>query len=155
MLVTVPASFDEAARELTLQAATAAGYPPVVLLEEPQAAFYAWIDGNRKKLAPGDRVLVFDVGGGTTDFTLIEVDASGDDFTRTAVGDHLLLGGDNLDLTLAKIVEQRVVAKSGKAARRAPVARPGSTRVGSRRRRCSPTTRRASRRSSCKAEAAS
>ncbi|HEY3800985.1 MAG TPA: Hsp70 family protein [Kofleriaceae bacterium] len=114
VLVTVPASFDEAARELTLQAATAAGYPPVVLLEEPQAAFYAWIDNARTKLAPHDRVLVFDVGGGTTDFTLIEVDDSGDGFTRTAVGDHLLLGGDNLDLTLAKLVEQRVVAKSGK-----------------------------------------
>lgn len=132
VLVTVPASFDEAARELTLQAATAAGYPPVVLLEEPQAAFYAWIDTAREKLAPpgdrklraesalatrlkgGERVLVFDVGGGTTDFTLIEVDANGDGFTRTAVGDHLLLGGDNLDLTLAKLVEQRVVQRSGK-----------------------------------------
>ncbi|MBL0219728.1 MAG: hsp70 family protein [Myxococcales bacterium] len=116
VLVTVPASFDEAARELTLQAAAKAGYPPVVLLEEPQAAFYAWIDGMKggKGLSPGERVLVFDVGGGTTDFTLIEVDASGEGFTRTAVGDHLLLGGDNLDLTLAKIVEQRVVARSGK-----------------------------------------
>ncbi len=123
VLITVPASFDEAARELTLQAATAAGYPPVVLLEEPQAAFYAWIDepgraapGDRARgrLAPDERVLVFDVGGGTTDFTLIEVDASGDGFTRTAVGDHLLLGGDNLDLTLAKLVEQRVVARAGK-----------------------------------------
>ena len=153
VLVTVPASFDEAARELTLQAAAKAGYPPVVLLEEPQAAFYAWIDSrsdakrggdarsdakragdarsNAKRagdargsggggeaaagrLAPGERVLVFDVGGGTTDFTLIEVDATGDGFTRTAVGDHLLLGGDNLDLTLAKIVEQRLVARSGK-----------------------------------------
>ncbi len=118
VLVTVPASFDEAARELTLQAAAKAGYPPVVLLEEPQAAFYAWIDhgrgGAEGRLAPGERVLVFDVGGGTTDFTLIEVDAGGDGFTRTAVGDHLLLGGDNLDLTLAKIVEQRLLAKSGK-----------------------------------------
>ncbi|HVK84492.1 MAG TPA: Hsp70 family protein, partial [Kofleriaceae bacterium] len=116
VLVTVPASFDEAARELTLQAATKAGYPPVVLLEEPQAAFYAWIDQHKgnKGLSAGERVLVFDVGGGTTDFTLIEVDANGDGFTRTAVGDHLLLGGDNLDLTLAKLVEQRVVAKSGK-----------------------------------------
>ncbi len=116
VLVTVPASFDEAARELTLQAAAKAGFPQVVLLEEPQAAFYAWIDQaiGAKGLAPGERVLVFDVGGGTTDFTLIEVDANGDGFTRTAVGDHLLLGGDNLDLTLAKIVEQRVVAKSGK-----------------------------------------
>ncbi|HEY5924397.1 MAG TPA: Hsp70 family protein [Kofleriaceae bacterium] len=141
VLVTVPASFDEAARELTLQAATAAGFPPVVLLEEPQAAFYAWIDKRgqgiappsersedggllrpsaspadnaRSKLGPGERVLVFDVGGGTTDFTLIEVDPNGDGFTRTAVGDHLLLGGDNLDLTLAKIVEQRVVARTNK-----------------------------------------
>ena len=114
VLVTVPASFDEAARELTLQAATAAGFPPVVLLEEPQAAFYAWIDNARTKLAAGERVLVFDVGGGTTDFTLIEVDENGDGFTRTAVGDHLLLGGDNLDLTLAKIVEQRVVARTNK-----------------------------------------
>jgi molecular chaperone DnaK (HSP70) len=114
VLVTVPASFDEAARELTLQAATAAGFPPVVLLEEPQAAFYAWIDNARSKLAPGERVLVFDVGGGTTDFTLIEVDANGDGFTRTAVGDHLLLGGDNLDLTLAKLVEQRVVTRTTK-----------------------------------------
>jgi molecular chaperone DnaK (HSP70) len=114
VLVTVPASFDEAARELTIQAATAAGFPPVVLLEEPQAAFYAWIDTTRSKLAPGEHVLVFDVGGGTTDFTLIDVDPNGDGFTRTAVGDHLLLGGDNLDLTLAKIVEQRVAQRSGK-----------------------------------------
>ncbi|HEX7699682.1 MAG TPA: Hsp70 family protein, partial [Kofleriaceae bacterium] len=113
VLVTVPASFDEAARELTLQAATAAGYPPVVLLEEPQAAFYAWIDNAHEKLAPNERVLVFDVGGGTTDFTLIEVDNNGDGFTRTAVGDHLLLGGDNLDLTLARIVEQRVTNREG------------------------------------------
>ena len=71
VLVTVPASFDEAARELTLQAATKAGYPPVVLLEEPQAAFYAWIDQHKgnKGLSAGERVLVYDVGGGTTDFT--------------------------------------------------------------------------------------
>jgi molecular chaperone DnaK (HSP70) len=116
VLVTVPASFDEAARELTQQATAAAGFPPVVLLEEPQAAFYAWIDqrtgGPDDRLADGDRVLVFDVGGGTTDFTLIDVGAGG--FTRTAVGDHLLLGGDNLDLTLAKLVEQRLVARAGK-----------------------------------------
>ncbi|HEX3765105.1 MAG TPA: Hsp70 family protein [Kofleriaceae bacterium] len=120
VLVTVPASFDEAARELTLQAATQAGYPPVVLLEEPQAAFYAWIDsrsgivggGGDHRLAAGDRVLVFDIGGGTTDFTLIDVAEDG--FTRTAVGDHLLLGGDNLDLTLAKLVEQRLVERTGK-----------------------------------------
>jgi molecular chaperone DnaK (HSP70) len=128
VLVTVPASFDEAARELTLQAAAKAGYPPIVLLEEPQAAFYAWIDkrsavvgggidhrrsgSDDARLGTGDRVLVFDVGGGTTDFTLIEV--GDDEFTRTAVGDHLLLGGDNLDLTLAKLVEQRLVARTDK-----------------------------------------
>jgi molecular chaperone DnaK (HSP70) len=117
VLVTVPASFDEAARELTLQAATRAGYPPIVLLEEPQAAFYAWIDSRGggaadARLAAGDRVLVFDIGGGTTDFTLIDV--ADDGFTRTAVGDHLLLGGDNLDLTLAKLVEQRLVERTGK-----------------------------------------
>jgi len=120
VVVTVPASFDEAARELTVQAAAAAGLPPVVLLEEPQAAFYAWIDHRHaraaaaRELAPGERVLVFDVGGGTSDFTLITVDADGDGFARTAVGDHLLLGGDNIDLTLAKIVEQRLVARTGK-----------------------------------------
>ncbi|HEY4244423.1 MAG TPA: Hsp70 family protein [Kofleriaceae bacterium] len=114
VLVTVPASFDEAARELTLQAAQRAAYPPVVLLEEPQAAFYAWLDRTRGKgLDAGERVLVFDVGGGTTDFTLIDVDQP-NGFTRTAVGDHLLLGGDNLDLTIAKIVEQRIVARSSK-----------------------------------------
>jgi molecular chaperone DnaK (HSP70) len=116
VLVTVPASFDEAARELTLQAAARAGYPPIVLLEEPQAAFYAWIDARTgasdQRLVAGDRVLVFDIGGGTTDFTLIDV--ADDGFTRTAVGDHLLLGGDNLDLTLAKLVEQRLVERTGK-----------------------------------------
>jgi len=117
VVVTVPASFDEAARELTLLAAERAGYPAVVLLEEPQAAFYAWIDAAgsaRGRLGPGERVLVFDVGGGTSDFTLITVDPSGEAFERTAVGDHLLLGGDNVDLTLAKIVEQRLVARAGK-----------------------------------------
>lgn len=110
VIVTCPASFDEAARELTVEAAAKAGLPSVVLLEEPQAAFYAWIDRHRgaaRTLAPGERVLVFDVGGGTTDFTLITVDADGG-FARVAVGDHLLLGGDNVDLTLAKLVEQRL-----------------------------------------------
>ncbi|GAB4510052.1 MAG: Hsp70 family protein [Haliangiales bacterium] len=123
IMVTVPASFDEAARELTLEAASRAGYPDVVLLEEPQAAFYAWIDahpasGRARAIQPGDHVLVFDIGGGTTDFTLIEVGGddrdsgdsgdSGDSFSRTAVGDHVLLGGDNIDLTLAKQVEARL-----------------------------------------------
>ncbi len=115
VIVTVPASFDEAARELTLLAASRAGYPPVALLEEPQAAFYAWIhrQKTRRRLRPGDRVLVFDVGGGTTDFTLIDVGGDGETFERTAVGDHLLLGGDNIDLTLAKVIEARLVAADG------------------------------------------
>ncbi len=110
VIVTCPASFDEAARELTVEAAAKAGLATVVLLEEPQAAFYAWIDRNRgaaRALAAGERVLVFDVGGGTTDFTLITVEPDGG-FARVAVGDHLLLGGDNVDLTLAKLVEQRL-----------------------------------------------
>lgn len=111
VVLTVPASFDEVARELTVSAATAAGLPPVVLLEEPQAAFYAWLDDRRRErtLSGGERVLVFDVGGGTTDFTLIDVSIEGE-LTRTAVGDHLLLGGDNVDLTLAKLVEARLLA---------------------------------------------
>jgi hypothetical protein len=111
VIVTVPASFDEDARELTLEAATRAGLPGVVLLEEPQAAFYAWAENNARALRPGERVLVFDVGGGTTDFTLIAVGEDGS-FERTAVGDHLLLGGDNVDLTLAKAVEARLGARS-------------------------------------------
>lgn len=117
IIVTVPASFDEAARELTGEAARAAGYPEVVLLEEPQAAFYAWIDshpGAARSLGAGDTVLVFDIGGGTTDFTLIRVSDDGEGFDRTAVGDHLLLGGDNIDLTLAKLAEARLLAKAGK-----------------------------------------
>ncbi len=115
VIITVPASFDEAARELTVEAATRAGLGPVVLLEEPQAAFYAWMNrrGPRRRLRPGQHVLVFDVGGGTTDFTVIEVTAEDAGFRRTAVGDHLLLGGDNIDLTLAKIVEGRLAAADG------------------------------------------
>jgi molecular chaperone DnaK (HSP70) len=115
VIVTVPASFDEAARELTLLAAGRAGYGKVALLEEPQAAFYAWIhrQHTRRRLRPGERVLVFDVGGGTTDFTVIDVSADGGSFERTAVGDHLLLGGDNIDLTLAKVIEARLSAGDG------------------------------------------
>ena len=112
LIVTVPASFDEAARELTLSAAHAAGMGDVVLLEEPQAAFYAWIDTHtgraKKHLKANDLLLVFDIGGGTTDFTLIRVGDDGDSFERTAVGDHLLLGGDNIDLTLAKHIETQL-----------------------------------------------
>ena len=114
IVLTVPASFDEEARELTVMAARDAGLEKLTLLEEPAAAFYSWIANNlatsRKKLFDGQIVLVSDVGGGTSDFSLIRVSRSGDlvNFTRTAVGKHLLLGGDNLDLTLAWLVESKL-----------------------------------------------
>jgi molecular chaperone DnaK (HSP70) len=106
VLITVPASFDAAARDLTQRAAQMAGYPEVTILEEPQAAFYAWIERNpnwREQVKPGDLILVVDIGGGTTDFTLIAVTESGGELQleRIAVGDHLLLGGDNMDLAVA------------------------------------------------------
>ena len=110
VLLTVPASFDAVARELTVEAARAAGLENVTLLEEPQAAFYAWLaaqgDQWRKKVKVGDLLLVCDVGGGTTDFTLIAVTDQGGDLalTRLAVGEHILLGGDNMDLALAHAV---------------------------------------------------
>lgn len=118
VVLTVPASFDAAARELTVEAARAAGFEHLTLLEEPQAAFYAWLDrcgeGWRQQVGVGDLVLVADVGGGTTDFTLIEVGEEGGNLalTRLAVGDHLLLGGDNMDLTLAHHAAQ-ALAKNG------------------------------------------
>src|SRR5579862_7052848 len=114
IVLTVPASFDEEARELTVMAAVEAGLPKLTLLEEPAAAFYSWIANNlaqsRKLLFDGQIVLVCDVGGGTSDFSLIRVSRQGDlvEFTRTAVGKHLLLGGDNLDLTLAWLVETKL-----------------------------------------------
>src|SRR3954467_15062758 len=114
IVLTVPASFDEEARELTVMAAHEAGLENLTLLEEPAAAFYSWIANNlaasRKKLFDGQIVLVCDVGGGTSDFSLIKVSREGDlvNFTRTAVGKHLLLGGDNLDLTLAWLVESKL-----------------------------------------------
>lgn len=116
VVVTVPASFDEAARELTLEAAGRANLHRLVLLEEPQAAFYAWINNHARQgeLQPGDSVLVFDVGGGTSDFTIITVGEDGNSFERTAVGEHLLLGGDNIDLTLAKLLETQLTETSGK-----------------------------------------
>lgn len=110
VLLTVPASFDEEARELTIRAAAAAGLKHVTLLEEPQAAFYAWLDalgdGWRRRVTVGDLILVCDVGGGTTDFSLIAVSERGGDLTldRVAVGEHILLGGDNMDLALAHAV---------------------------------------------------
>ena len=114
IVLTVPASFDEEARELTVAAARDAGMEKLTLLEEPAAAFYSWIANDlarsQKSLSDGQLVLVCDVGGGTSDFTLIRVSRDGDrvDFTRTAVGKHLLLGGDNLDLTLAWLVESKL-----------------------------------------------
>jgi hypothetical protein len=114
VVLTVPASFDEEARELTVVAARDAGIEKMTLLEEPAAAFYSWIANDlarsQKSLFDGQVVLVCDVGGGTSDFTLIRVGREGDriEFTRTAVGKHLLLGGDNLDLTLAWLVEEKL-----------------------------------------------
>ncbi len=128
-MLTLPASFDEIARELTVEAAARADLPRVVLLEEPQAAFYAWVykhstTGTRWS-QPGQTILVCDIGGGTSDFTLIRVRASRLDepqsaaagessgqeriqFHRIAVGNHLILGGDNLDLALARHLEQKL-----------------------------------------------
>jgi molecular chaperone DnaK (HSP70) len=117
VVLTVPASFDEEARELTVEAAAEAGFPKVTLLEEPAAAFYSWIANHlaqsQKSLFDGMTVLVCDVGGGTSDFTLIRVKREIDrvEFTRTAVGKHLLLGGDNLDLTLGWLVESKLTTK--------------------------------------------
>jgi hypothetical protein len=116
VLVTVPASFDAVARELTLEAAKQAGYQNITLLEEPQAAFYAWIERHpdwRERVKVGDLILVVDIGGGTTDFTLIAVTESNGELSldRVAVGDHILLGGDNVDLALAGVVAQRLAEK--------------------------------------------
>ncbi|MBL8633307.1 MAG: Hsp70 family protein [Myxococcales bacterium] len=114
VLITVPASFDQVARELTVRAAHQAGLHKVTLLEEPQAAFYAWLGRHprswRDLLHVGDVVLVCDVGGGTTDFSLISVADQAGNLTieRIAVGDHILLGGDNMDLMLAMSVGKRL-----------------------------------------------
>ena len=151
VIVTLPASFDEVARRLTIQAATEARLPNIILIEEPQAAFYAWLHRNQdnwmQTIRPGQSILVCDIGGGTTDFTLIRVvetkpssatlpasesltatltnepaiDLSrsvGESLQatfglhRVAVGEHLMLGGDNLDLALARSLEQRLLAET-------------------------------------------
>ena len=150
VIVTLPASFDEVARRLTIQAATEAGLPNVILIEEPQAAFYAWLQRNQdswtQTIGPGQSILVCDIGGGTTDFTLIRVVETKPSCTsptseptlaatsivaatdlsqsvgeslqatfglhRVAVGEHLMLGGDNLDLALARSLEQQLLATS-------------------------------------------
>ena len=121
LAITVPASFDEAARALTVEAARRAGLPDFRLLEEPQAACYDWLWRNRRRLAEalaGTRLLlVVDVGGGTTDLTLIRIEHDDDEgpvLTRVAVGNHLLLGGDNMDLALAHQVEQQIAAQGSR-----------------------------------------
>ncbi len=120
VVLTVPASFDAAARELTLAAAKQAGLGNITLLEEPQAAFYAWTEqmgqSFRRQVHPGDVILVIDVGGGTSDFSLIAVtERDGEvELTRLAVGDHILLGGDNMDLALSYAVSQRLSAEGKK-----------------------------------------
>lgn len=146
-IVTLPASFDELARRLTIEAAEKAGIRELYLIEEPQAAFYAWLESHEstwtEKIRPGQSILVCDVGGGTTDFTLIRVtdqtisqshnpsqsDISGQvaeelqqtyGLHRVAVGEHLMLGGDNLDLALAKAIEEKLLAESEGAERLKP-----------------------------------
>ena len=114
--VTIPASFDPAARELTVEAAKTAGCSSLTLLEEPQSALYSWIEGSRggwrKQVRPGDILLVVDVGGGTSDFSLIAVlERDGNlELHRVAVGEHILLGGDNMDLALAHGVARKLAA---------------------------------------------
>ncbi|WP_233872316.1 Hsp70 family protein [Paraburkholderia adhaesiva] len=119
--VTIPASFDPAARELTAEAAQAAGYARMTLLEEPQAALYSWIQKSggawRKEVKVGDIILVIDVGGGTTDLSLIAVvEREGNlELHRVAVGEHILLGGDNMDLALAHVVARKLAAQGTQA----------------------------------------
>lgn len=119
VILTVPASFDEVARDLTVEAARMAGISNVVLLEEPLAAFYSWLGRHetewQRHVSSGNLILVCDVGGGTTDFTLIalqEIDGN-QRFERIAVGDHLILGGDNIDLTLARTIAEKMQGSTG------------------------------------------
>jgi molecular chaperone DnaK (HSP70) len=119
IVLTIPASFDEGARALTLEAARLAGLPQVRLLEEPQAALYDWLQRHRATLAAdladAKLVLVADVGGGTTDFTLVKVELKDGEpaLTRIGVGNHLILGGDNMDLALAHLAETRLGGQDG------------------------------------------
>jgi len=120
IFLTVPASFDVVARNLTVEAAEMAGLSQVTLLEEPQSAFYAWIDASgdkwRDNVKVGDMILVVDIGGGTSDFSLIRVSEEEGEMAleRIAVGDHLLVGGDNMDLTLAYVVAGRMASQGQK-----------------------------------------
>ena len=125
IVLTVPASFDEEARELTVEAAHRAGFVKLTLLEEPLAAFYAWIAQHQptmnEHVGDGDLILVCDIGGGTSDFSLVRARSRGHavEFERTAIGNHLLLGGENLDVALARRVEQKLQAKLSLRQRRA------------------------------------
>ncbi len=119
IILTVPASYDEVARELTVEAARKAGLHDVVLLEEPQAALYSWLAAHKQDwqehLRAGETILVCDIGGGTTDFTLIQVEMEADEqlrLKRIRVGEHLILGGDNLDLALAHHIENELSSKT-------------------------------------------
>ncbi|GJQ60161.1 MAG: molecular chaperone DnaK [Candidatus Scalindua sp. AMX11] len=120
VVITVPASFDEVARELTVTAAQKAGFHRIKLMEEPLASFYAWLcqerEGLQKRMKPGQLILVCDVGGGTTDFTIISVvdGTDGLSFNRLSVGDHLMLGGDNMDLTIGRHIEMKMFGQPGK-----------------------------------------
>jgi molecular chaperone DnaK (HSP70) len=120
VVITVPASFDPAARELTMEAAKEAGFEQITLLEEPQAAFYSWLENAgdtwRDSLEIGKTVLVCDIGGGTTDFSLIKTEDDGGNLSlrRIAVGNHILLGGDNMDLALAYMAKQKLEDKGQK-----------------------------------------
>lgn len=120
IVLTVPASFDEIARRLTVQAARLAGLPQVRLVEEPQAACYDWLarhaDRLEEALGGVHTLLVCDVGGGTTDLTLIRVDRTGGQpqLVRIGVGEHLMLGGDNMDLALAHVAERRLLSTGGR-----------------------------------------
>ncbi len=125
IVLTVPASFDEEARELTVEAARIAKFDQLTLLEEPLAAFYAWIEANRQEqaggsslppagsgeeLRDGELILICDIGGGTSDFSLVRAHLVNAElqFERTAIGEHLLLGGDNLDFALARRIEEKL-----------------------------------------------
>lgn len=114
IFITVPASFDPSAKQLVEEAAKLAGFTSQILLEEPQAAFYSWLyrqkDTWREKLQVGDKILVVDIGGGTTDFSLIQVEEKDGSLSleRVAVGSHLLLGGDNLDYALAYYIKDEL-----------------------------------------------
>jgi molecular chaperone DnaK (HSP70) len=142
LVLTVPASFDEGARALTLAAARLAGLPQLRLLEEPQAALYDWLHRHRDtlaaELAESRLVLVADVGGGTTDFSLVKValEDGAPKLTRIGVGNHLILGGDNMDLALAHLAESRLAGQDGQQGPQGQTARLSAARLAQLTERC-------------------